>query len=125
MEAFVSSGRLEHLESAELRDALLVWTSVVADLRDDEDMTQEHVMGAILPYLRDEFDVARSIALVLPIYRGTLNSDELSETRLRSTATLRALVAWHVNLLELLALQSRSAVDRLDRLIVLIEKELS
>ena len=57
LDALISSGDLEIIDSPELVLSLTRWPALAADLTEDEDLAMEHYWSALMPYLRERVRV--------------------------------------------------------------------
>jgi hypothetical protein len=126
-EAFVTSGHIDEVEDVELRQALLAWTSSLADLRDDE--VRFGVAGKQL--MEDFYDrvvITGPMALLTPAFlAGPLASVASGgdEVFVKYSTRARNLLGQWVGALQLLSRESADLLDQADELIGLIERELS
>jgi hypothetical protein len=126
-EAFVTSGYIDVVEDVELRQALLAWTSLVVDLRDDE--VRFGITGKdLLEDFYDRMVFTAPMALLTPVFlAGPLTPIASGGDNVLAKYSTRArnLLAHWVGTLQLLSRQSSALLDRADELISLIEHELS
>ena len=126
-EAFVTSGYIDVVEDVELRQALLAWTSLVVDLRDDE--VRFGITGKdLLEDFYDRMVFTAPMALLTPVFlAGPLTPVASGGDNVLAKYSTRArnLLAHWVGTLQLLSRQSSALLDRADELISLIEHELS
>tara|TARA_B100001123_G_C15133341_1_gene956288 strand:+ start:57 stop:785 length:729 start_codon:yes stop_codon:yes gene_type:complete len=126
-EAFVTSGYIDVVEDVELRQALLAWTSLVVDLRDDE--VRFGITGKeLLEDFYDRMVLTAPMALLTPVFlAGPLAPVASGGDNVLAKYSTRArnLLAHWVGTLQLLSRQSSALLDRADELISLIERELS
>ncbi|MGB4840033.1 MAG: DUF6090 family protein [Saprospiraceae bacterium] len=63
-----NSGNLDLITNPELRNLLTLWPGLVADLKDDEDLTLNYTQNTILPFLADNYPISNVDHYVFKYY---------------------------------------------------------
>ncbi len=115
---------IDEIENLELRRRLLSWPTLLQDLKDDETRARTFQATESGPYLRAEFDVAAAQDAAIPWALGSEPAPS-HVTQFQSTIRLKNLVGWQVHYFEVLTRTSRTVLEQLETLEVLIRQELN
>lgn len=80
-DALIASGRIDLLESAELRRELALWSTTIADLREEERDAFRQMDERLLPFLWDYVPIVTLDVNVHPRYEGVMLNESRFERR--------------------------------------------